>query len=534
MKKTRIKKIWIIAITFFLISTLTVYADSGYVYYNPNSDLVVFSGEADSALPVTVYAYKEENDYKIFRLVNTRQGKIEFIAEMPDSAAGGEYTGKIVLPLSEVIIKFPYAKTPAVDITAAARNAVTEKSLDSFILSHASDIGIDAGYYNQNKASINKNFLLFANNFPNNLSVVKAFYSAICYTKIIGAGNTEIISLLSTMRGYTDFDFDVFITKTAEIKTGITAKLSTGDISDTSFVKIAGQADFLSYLQYGTRWNDLKIYINNTYRGFFPNINFTALNSLKMSDNLYINILGSSYTKISDFETEFNKRIDVQAKSEQSGGQGTGNGSIGGGGGGGGRVEIVQQIKDDTTENKEESALFNDLGSNHWAYAYVKSLTERGIIKGDGNGAFRPDSFITRAEFTKIIAEAFLSDSSMGENNFTDVEAGSWYEAYIRKAVFSGIIKGYPNNSFLPNDNISRQDMAVILNNVIKAPKKTREFESFVDYNDISDYASEAVENLFCAGVINGMDDNLFMPKDNLTRAQAATAVYLAERSVAD
>ena len=529
------KKTVLILAVLIIFSAFTAFADSGYVYYNPESDFVVFFGEVTtgSALPVTLYTYKNADDYTIFKLENIVQNKISFESKMVDTAVNGEYTGKIILPSTELSVKFPYAKLPSADLTVSAKGAIDSGNLDSFIESYADILGLSKSFYSQNKASINKYYMLFTTKaaLGSNLAVVKAVFSAVYYTKIVKGEPTD--EILSSTRSFTGFDFDTYSKKTAAIKTGISKKLTAGVIEGSSFVNILNQADFLAYVEYGTKWNELKDYVQNTYRAYLPNVDFVKLSKLKSPDSVYISILGGSFAKISDFETEFNKKIDAQAKSEDGGGGGgtgtpSGGGSGGSGSGGGSFVEIVPDKSDTITDTKTK---FHDLQKNHWSYEYVMDLHEKGIINGDGDGAFRPDSSITRAEFTKIIVEAFLKNTDEGENNFTDVKSGDWYEVYVKKAAFAGIIKGYDDGRFAPDENITRQDMAVILSNVFGNIVKIREFAQFSDYDEISDYALYAVEKLYTAGIINGMGDNTFVPTGNLTRAQAAAAIYLAERS---
>ena len=93
-------------------------------------------------------------------------------------------------------------------------------------------------------------------------------------------------------------------------------------------------------------------------------------------------------------------------------------------------------------------------------------FSEQGIINGYGDSTFRPQNNITRAEFVTIIVNAFLTGEPSGEAVFTDVYEDAWYFDAVMLAFEKGIIKGVSETEFMPEENIRRQDMAVILKNL--------------------------------------------------------------------
>lgn len=155
--------------------------------------------------------------------------------------------------------------------------------------------------------------------------------------------------------------------------------------------------------------------------------------------------------------------------------------------------------------------------TDHWAKDYVDRLFDDGVIGGYDDNTFRPNQNVTRAEYIKMIVGMFnLTETS--ENIFTDVDASAWYTEYIEKALAAGLITG-DGGKFNPNDTITRQDAAVIL---YRLGVKAGETEiTFADEADVSDYATEAVKCLASAGIINGSDGN-FNPKNAITRAETA------------
>ncbi len=169
---------------------------------------------------------------------------------------------------------------------------------------------------------------------------------------------------------------------------------------------------------------------------------------------------------------------------------------------------------------------FNDLVGYDWAQEAILSLASEGIINGKGNQCFAPGDNITRAEFTKIIVGAFGKLSNSAEANFLDVPKEHWSYRYVASAVSKNIVNGVSEEKFNPDGNITRQDMAVICYRVLAKEMSSENAQSFVDKNDISDYATKAVEVLSSLGIINGKGDGNFAPKDYATRAEAAKIIY--------
>lgn len=173
---------------------------------------------------------------------------------------------------------------------------------------------------------------------------------------------------------------------------------------------------------------------------------------------------------------------------------------------------------------------FDDLGSVAWAVESINTLAEAGIVTGTGDRQFSPEVNVTRAEFVTMLMRAYGGDITPAELTFSDVNAGEWYYEPIAKAVALGSATGYDNGSFGINDNISREDMMVMAYRTMKALNiavpKSKDYENFSDQGAISDYAEEAIEAMYCAGIINGVGSNQLNPKGNADRAQSAKILY--------
>ena len=125
--------------------------------------------------------------------------------------------------------------------------------------------------------------------------------------------------------------------------------------------------------------------------------------------------------------------------------------------------------------------------------------------------------------------------NSSAVNEFTDIPEGDWSVQYVASAKAAGFVNGIGEGKFGYGASITREDMAVMIYNVMKANGVNFDNAKtdFADYDQISDYAKEAVSALAAKGIINGVGDNMFAPKATATRAQAALLVYAITKGVA-
>ena len=109
---------------------------------------------------------------------------------------------------------------------------------------------------------------------------------------------------------------------------------------------------------------------------------------------------------------------------------------------------------------------FSDVPADAWYAEAVNTLASLGMVEGYADGTFRPDNTITRAEFVTI-AVGFADLEIDGEARFTDVARNAWYYPYIADACAYGWIGGYPDGSFRPDNTITRAEVTVIVNNML-------------------------------------------------------------------
>ena len=130
------------------------------------------------------------------------------------------------------------------------------------------------------------------------------------------------------------------------------------------------------------------------------------------------------------------------------------------------------------------------------------------------------------SDFAKLVSDAVLGRNDKISIEFDDVNGDDWYLPYVEKAVSNNIIKG-SDNKFMPNNNITREDAAVIIYRLVSSRLSSKK-ASFSDDYLVSDYAKDAVASLAGHLVINGMGDGNFNPKGTLTRAEAAQLLFNA------
>lgn len=163
--------------------------------------------------------------------------------------------------------------------------------------------------------------------------------------------------------------------------------------------------------------------------------------------------------------------------------------------------------------------------SGHWAEANIKKLVELGAISGYPDGTFKPNATITRAEFATILVKAFKLAPSTSKV-FADT-ANHWAKADISAAAAAGIVNGYSATQFGPNDQITREQMAVMIAKAAKLAA-AKNGKTFADKAQISAWASAAIASASENGIISGYPDNSFKPKATATRAEAVTVIVKA------
>ncbi len=182
----------------------------------------------------------------------------------------------------------------------------------------------------------------------------------------------------------------------------------------------------------------------------------------------------------------------------------------------------------------ESGVALSDLGG-HWAVREIGELANRRIVAGMPDGQFDPDRLVTRAEFAALLVRTLgVGNDSVKHANtrFADVSAGDWYHRVVQSAVDAGLAAGDGNGAFRPNEPISRQEMAVMLDRALRYVEGTMRQPSapmspvFADDADVADWSKRAIDTVVVAGLMNGMQPGMFAPHEPATRAQSAAVLH--------
>jgi hypothetical protein len=177
-----------------------------------------------------------------------------------------------------------------------------------------------------------------------------------------------------------------------------------------------------------------------------------------------------------------------------------------------------------------KGAIFTDVPAPFWASYAVNFLSSLGYVGGYPDGAFMPDNNITRAEFATIMVKVLkLTPRSTQTPMFSDINTGDWFYQAVETSVYSGIFKGYDDDTFHPNAPISRQEIACVL---VQAMGKSKLADSnakavtkFVDDQDIAWWSRGYVFIALQQGTVSGYPDGSFKPESDTTRAEACAMV---------
>lgn len=185
--------------------------------------------------------------------------------------------------------------------------------------------------------------------------------------------------------------------------------------------------------------------------------------------------------------------------------------------------EVLVPIKNVDYNQPTVTTGFKDI-NNHWAKSSIDRFVEGGYIKGYSDNTFRPNSNITRAEFVAIFNKYFGLTSKSGKV-FSDT-IGHWAQSEIDIAVTNNIVNGVNANEFKPNSYLTREQAAVIINNYLNLPNENGYVvNKYIDSNRISSWAKLSVEGVLIKGYMGGYSDNTFRPLDNITRAEAVVVL---------
>ena len=184
----------------------------------------------------------------------------------------------------------------------------------------------------------------------------------------------------------------------------------------------------------------------------------------------------------------------------------------------------VSYVKADETPSETK---FNDVSANDWFASAVDYVTDKGMMNGTGTNTFGPKANTTRGMVVTVLYR-LENEPSTAAASFTDVASGAYYANAVAWANANGIVSGYGNGKFGPNDKVTREQLAAILYRYAQYKKydvSVGEDTNIMDFDDvrqISSYAVPAIQWACGAGVMSGKSTYTLDPKGDATRAEVA------------
>ncbi|MBQ8523023.1 MAG: S-layer homology domain-containing protein [Clostridia bacterium] len=179
----------------------------------------------------------------------------------------------------------------------------------------------------------------------------------------------------------------------------------------------------------------------------------------------------------------------------------------------------------------EEKMPFTDVKEGKWFYPSVKAVWEKGVMEGKSETQFAPNEQMTRAQLVTILYRlAGAETEGLAESlTFKDTKKSAWYAEYVGWAVKEGLVNGYEDNTFRPNDPVLRQELAKLFSTFLDYAGYefigTVLIESFSDSAKHPEWAKEYIEDLRAIGLVGGDNSGAFNPKSTATRAEVATII---------
>lgn len=179
------------------------------------------------------------------------------------------------------------------------------------------------------------------------------------------------------------------------------------------------------------------------------------------------------------------------------------------------------------TEPDEESHSHSQSNTDSTGNDTEEATAAPAFASGYPDGTFRPKAETTRAEFLSMLVTAvggFDETADYGDSTFTDVDSDRWYASRIAYAQDKNLVKGYSDNTFHPNEPITRAEAAAMAAAVLDISSDASESS----FTDVSGWALPHIEALASRGILSGDGDGKFRPNDPIIRSEAVTIVASA------
>ncbi len=503
------------------------------VDYSAEKANITVTVTTDKMEKTAVLSVLADGKYRVLtEMPRTAKNSFVYTAALPADLTSGKYTATVTVGGEVASSEFEHVNLAAAAKAMEKVNASTESTFAGVIREVYRDLAVDVDVFNEHAALMSKLYFQYkpaGNLTAADFSVLYKKCLILCQMTKLTA-DAEAKAFLEENASKIDFDFAKFSALSAEEQEELLACFRKGNYTEAS-LETQYQHWFCLADINAKRDGSASSYrtaLLDTYASLLK-LDVTDFNQSKDPTEVIRLVMGNRYASVKELQTAFYQAVSDVGKKSSSGGGGSSSKS----GSSKGSPIINWEPVDDGTDVGNIDA-FSDVKSNHWCAGPIQSLYELGVLNGKEAGKFYPEASVTRAEFSKMLIKALFDNyQATTEADFSDVAAQHWFYSDVNAAAELGIINGNGNGSFLPDEVISRQDMAVMLQRALKAANVNLAAgeRSFGDDAQIAAYAREAVSSLGSAGILNGMENGNFVPNGAVSRAQAAKALYEVMRA---
>ncbi|MBR3934759.1 MAG: S-layer homology domain-containing protein [Clostridia bacterium] len=521
---------------------------ASFAYDKTNQTLVISGKCADTAqapFVVTVVpqgiALSDLNDSNMptaSRMGHTSSdGSFIFSLKLPDNLANNTYNVYFTSDNLSANDYFVYVKENSItNLLPLINSATSAEDLKTNVLdTNKSSLGIDTVIYSDNQsANVIANYIYSvkpAGGYPDATTFSKYMDQANAWA-LIKKGNS-VNDILKKYSHVAELNYETeFMSYPETVKVKLAQLIPNADYTSKPFNELIKELRLLAYVKVSPTWSALEQGIlgldknGNQYVDNFSllepeNTNYNKLtNKNAVFMKMFENL--NSINSFANVKTSFENAVATCYTLQTSPQKPSGSGS-GSGSGSVGSIGSYGGSGQTTPTAPSTNYMFADM-NNHWAADSVNKLAQKGVISGFPDGTFRPDQSVTRAEFLKILTSSI--DANYESNiSFSDVSDNDWFAPYVKSGYALGLVTGNDQGMFMPNNPISREDACIMIFRYIGKDSEINEELTFEDKDLISDYALNGVAFLYNNGIINGTDSKTFAPKDMTTRAQAATLI---------
>ena len=183
-----------------------------------------------------------------------------------------------------------------------------------------------------------------------------------------------------------------------------------------------------------------------------------------------------------------------------------------------------------TPDTPSQSTRFGDVHQGDWFYEAVEYCASHGYMAGTDNGMFSPNMALSRAMVAQILYAMEGKPAGAAGGIFGDVSDTAWYAAAVNWAAEKGIVAGFDDGTFGPDQNVTREQLAAMLCSYTRYKGKDASangnIDQFSDVGMVSDWAVDSVKWAVGHGIMAGKDGNVIDAKGNATRAEMAQMIY--------